>query len=335
MTRRTFLLSTGAAALLPTLKDIELNMSSKESEAKPNHVVIIGGSFAGLAAALQLGRARRHVVIVDTGLPRNRFANHSHGFLTQDGQPPKKILEHALDQLKRYPTVKLINGEAMSAVSKDDLFEISIRGQDTLLTRRLILAYGVRDELPTLSGLKERWGKTVFHCPYCHGYEVKDLPLGVYGKGPSAVHQSIMLKDWSDKVTLFLTDPSSLSVEERERIKKRGVLIIETPAKQLLGSGTDLQAIELANGTKMPIRGLLIAPTYRPSANLHESLGCETTELPNGKYLKVDDLKKTSVNGVYAAGDLARPMHSVTFAVADGSLAGSACHQSMLAEDWH
>ena len=186
--------------------------------------IVVGGSFAGLSAALQLARARRRVAVVDAGERRNRFAATSHGFLGQDGRAPGDIVADARAQLLAYPTVEWIDGEAARASGKADAFLLDTAGGDRLETRRIILSPGVTDELPAILGLRERWGRTVFHCPYCHGYELGDGPIGVLASSSASLHHALMLPDWG-RTTLFLNDAFEPNDDERRQLEDRGVRI--------------------------------------------------------------------------------------------------------------
>lgn len=217
--------------------------------------IVVGGSFAGLAAATQLARARRSVLVVDDGKPRNRFAHHSHGFLGQDGQPPQEILRTAREQLAKYPTVRFLADRATRA-SRSERFSVET-SVGSFRARRLVLAYGMRDLLPEIEGLDELWGTGVFHCPYCHGYEVRDRPLAVLGDGPLALHQAIMLPDWSKDVVLFTHGPSTLDEATRGRLARRGVAIEEGRIARLVADGGALVAIEMRDGRRLRREGFL------------------------------------------------------------------------------
>lgn len=293
-------------------------------------VIVVGGSFAGLAAAIQLGRARKRVLVIDGREPRNRFARHSHGFLGQDGKPPEEILGLARDQLATYSTVTLMKGLVTDARKLDgETFEVEA-GACRYPSRRLILALGLRDILPDVPGLADLWGTGVFHCPYCHGYEVGDRPLGVLGNGEVGFHQAMLLREWSDDLILFTQGRLTVEPAQREALESRGIKVEETPLACLIPNGDDLAAVELKDGRRIPREGLLIAPRSVPSSDLAERLGCEITELSNGRFVKVDEMKETTVKGIYAAGDAARMFGNVSFAVADGVMAGVAAHRSLV-----
>lgn len=292
-------------------------------------VILIGGSFAGLSAAMYVARARRSVCVIDTGLPRNRFAEHSHGFFAQDGSEPGTMLATARAQVALYPTVTFIQGKAVTAAKGPDRFFVILESGDVFEGSRLVLAFGISDELPDLSGLRERWGKSVIHCPYCHGYEFSGKRLGVLNLSPMSGHQAMMTSEWGP-TTFFLNGALPLDKGLLDQIKKRGVAIEPAPVKALHGSGTDLSAIELENGRMVDLDALYIAPRARLNSDIAQQLGCETEEAPYGLMLRTDAQKMTSVPGVFAAGDITRGSHTVAYASADGVTAAIAAHRSLI-----
>jgi thioredoxin reductase (NADPH) len=297
-------------------------------------VIIIGGSFAGQATALQLGRARLRVLLVDAGQPRNRFAKSSHGFLGQDGQAPGSIIQTAIRQLGAYATVALRAGAVVDASAAGDGFRIALADGTEETGKRLILAFGVRDTLPDLPGLSERWGVSVLHCPYCHGYELNQRPLGVLASGELAIHQAMLVPDWGP-TTLFTQGAFTPTTEQRAALARRGAAIEETPVVELLGSAQELDAVRLADGRTVEIAGLFMAPQSAPSSDLAERLGCNFKDGPTGPFIAVDQRQQTSVPGVFAAGDVANPMANATLAAASGVLAASGAHFSLIFGEEH
>lgn len=292
-------------------------------------VIVIGGSYAGMAGALQLARGRRSVAVLDAGIRRNRFAEHSHGLLGQDGKPPALIASEAKAQLLQYPNVTWIEGTADSAEKSGDLFQVTTRDQHTLSAKRLLLATGVTDHLPAITGLQDRWGKNVFHCPYCHGYELNQGPLGVLAVSEASLHQALLIPDWGP-TTLFTNNCFTPNEQQRAQLAARGVTI-ETEAVQEV-SGEQTAIMKLDNGRLVELAGLFVASLTKPASPIAQELGCELAESPVGFYVKTDELKQTSIPGVYAAGDLGRAMGSVTFAIGDGAQAGFAVHRSLIYE---
>ena len=291
-------------------------------------VIVIGGSYAGMAAALQLVRARKTVLVIDAGQRRNRFASHSHGFLGQDGVPPDEIARTARTQLEAYPTLTWRDGTAVAAEGTRDAFTVTTSDGQAHAGRRLLLATGVADQLVPIPGLAERWGQSIFHCPYCHGYELDQGRIGVIGTSPMSTHQAEMLTDWG-QVTLLLHGGVSLDPDARQALARRGVTIDETGIERIDGHAD----VVLADGRRLAFAGLFAAPRCSPSSPLAASLGCELEETPMGIQVKTDAEKKTSISGVFACGDVARVPHSVTLAVADGAWAGVQVHRSLLWPD--
>ena len=303
-------------------------------------VIVVGGSFAGLSAAMQLARARRRVCVVDAGQPRNRFAAASHGFFGQDGEPPLAMIEQARRKLAAYPTVTLRQGTVLSAKpqhsagSPENGFVVVLDDGATMEAHKLVLAFGVQDGLPEIAGLRERWGASVLHCPYCHGYEFAGQRLGVlYHSAGSAMHAQL-ITDWGP-TTLFLNGDATLKAAERERLQALGIAIEPAPIAALEGPGQALQGVRLqatGNGEVgvVPLDALYVAATTRPASPLAEQLGCALDEGPMGPYLRTDANKMTTVPGVYAAGDLTLIRHNATLASAEGVLAGVGAHQALV-----
>jgi thioredoxin reductase len=292
-------------------------------------VIVVGGSFAGLSAAMQLARARRRVLVIDAGRPRNRFAAAAHGFLGQDGKPPREIQQEALRQLLAYPTVAFVEGEAVSASRTDRGFAVVLADGGEAAATCLILAIGMADELPPIPGLQERWGATVLHCPYCHGYEVAGRPLGVLANHALSTHQAGMLPDWGP-TTYFTQGEFEPDPAQAAYLASRGVSIERSPVIELLGAAPALEAVRLVDGRIVPVAALFTAARMRMASPLAEQLGCALDDGPLGPRLRVDDFKQTTVPGVFAAGDAATPMHNATLASASGVMAGVCAHRSLM-----
>lgn len=292
-------------------------------------VIITGGSFAGQAAALQLGRARRRVLLIDSGKPRNRFALTSHGFLGQDGRSPSGIIATATEQLARYATVERRAGEAVDAVATEDGVRLSLADGGEATARRLILATGVRDVLPDLPGLAERWGVSVLHCPYCHGYELNQRPIGVLARSEMALHQAMLVPDWGP-TTLFTQGTFVPTPEQGAALAARGATVEEAPVAELLGQSPALEAVRLADGRTVKLFALFIAPQTKPASDLAERLGCALKDALTGPVIAVDEWQRTSVPGIFAAGDAASPMANATLAAASGVMAAGGAHHSLI-----
>ncbi|MFB3306770.1 NAD(P)/FAD-dependent oxidoreductase [Pseudomonas sp. AMR01] len=276
-------------------------------------VIIVGGSYAGLSAGLQLARARRNIVVIDAGQRRNRFAATSHGFLGQDGQPPQVIAAEGRSQLMEYPTVTWVQDSALEALQQPDGFSIRTRCNGEYQARRLILATGVVDELPAIEGLEERWGKRVFHCPYCHGYELDQGRIGVLATSPLAMHHALMLPDWGT-TTLFTNEVFTPDAEQQVQLDRRGVTVESGKVRRISGERAD---VELDDGRVFSLDGVFTMSRTRISP-LAGQLGCELLEGPTGAYVFTDDMRQTSLAGVFACGDTALAAGSVALAVGEG-----------------
>ncbi|MDH5831664.1 NAD(P)/FAD-dependent oxidoreductase [Luteimonas sp. M1R5S18] len=287
--------------------------------------IVAGGSYAGMAAALQLLRARRRVLVIDAGQRRNRAAATSHGFLTHDGADPAEIARTARAQLARYSTLTWVDDVVVSASGERDAFTVETGGGTSHEGRRLLLAIGVSDALPALPGLAERWGRSVFHCPYCHGYELDRGAIGVIATGPLSLHQALLLAEWGT-VTLLANGALDLDADARASLHQRGVAIEATPVARLDGRADAV----LADGRVLRFAGLFAAPRNAPASDLAQQLGCGLMDTPMGVQIRTDEAKQTTVPGVYACGDAARVPHSVSLAVGDGAWAGAQVHQSLV-----
>lgn len=296
-------------------------------------VVVVGGSFAGLSAAMQLVRARRRVLLIDGGQPRNRWSPAAHGVLALDGMAPADIGAQALRQLQAYPSFSHVQGMAQSAAGESHGFTVqwASAGQAPRMARaaRLVLATGVTDTLPAIPGLAERWGRTVLHCPYCHGFEVGGGALGVLAAFPQSMHQALLLPDWGD-TTYFTQGQFEPNPGEAAQLQARGVRVEPVPVVALLGDAPALQAVRLADGRVLPLRALFTAPRTAMESPLAAELGCAFDDGPTGPHIRVDAGHQTSVPGVFAAGDAASVRHNGTLAAAAGVLAGVSAHASLI-----
>jgi thioredoxin reductase len=289
-------------------------------------VIIVGGSYAGMSAGLQLARARRQVLVIDAGRRRNRFASHSHGFLGQDGRDPGTIVSEARDQLLAYPTVEWVSQPAIQASTSDAGFTVTVESGEQFAARRLVLATGVVDELPEVPGVSERWGQRVFHCPYCHGYELGGGQIGVLAASPLAIHHALMLPDWGP-TTLLLNGVFEPDADQLASLATRGVTVIDEPVLSVGGEQAD---VTLASGRVIKFAGLFTQPRTRMSSPLAAQLGCEFEVGPTGEFIKVDAMRETNICGVFACGDAAIGAGNVAIAVGEGARTGSAAHQSLI-----
>lgn len=295
--------------------------------------VIVGGGPAGLSAALALGRSRRDVLVLDSGEYRNAPAAHSHNFLTRDGTPPDEMRRIAREQLEPYP-VRIETGRVEGATGTSGDFRLDLASGETIAARTVVIAAGVRDELPPVPGIDEIWGTTAVHCPYCDGWEHRDRPMAFLGRGAAAdqmaMHMGPLLRNLTADLVMLTDGPSGLTDAARARLEAFGIALDERPIARLVSHDGQLESVRFADGDELARAVLFIAPTPRPNNALGVALGCEVaTEGPVPGQLVVDLLGQTSVPGVYAAGDLTARAPSVALAVASGSMTGAGVNMAL------
>ncbi|MFJ6380038.1 NAD(P)/FAD-dependent oxidoreductase [Kitasatospora sp. NPDC092039] len=293
--------------------------------------VVVGAGAAGLNAALVLGRARRRVAVVDAGEPRNAPAAHLHGYLSRDGMPPAALLAVGREEVARYG-VDLVDARVEhieSDGSDRPGFVVHLAGGPVLHARRVVVATGLRDGLPELPGLTERWGRDVLHCPYCHGWEVRDRPLGVLGTGPGAVGQALLLRQWSADVVL-LAHTVVPTDAERERLAARGVRVVEGRIVRLVSDGGRLRGVELADGQVVPREAVFVFPRPVPRDALLFGLDCARDD---DGWVTTDRTGRTSLPGVWAVGNVADPRAQVVTAAGAGAAAAFALDHDLAAEE--
>jgi thioredoxin reductase len=296
-------------------------------------VVVIGGGAAGLSGALALSRARRSVLVVDAGAPRNAPAGHVHNYLAREGIPPGELLAIGRAEATGYGA-EIRTGSVTGLRALDGGgFEVRL-GATVVEARRLLVATGLVDELPPVPGLAERWGRTVLHCPYCHGWEVRDQPIGILGTGPLAVHQALLWRQWSADVTLFRHTAPEPTADERTRLRARGIELETAPVVGVEG-GAD---VRLADGRLVPRQALVVAPGFTARTDLLAPLGLAPVEMELdgtvlGTHLAVGPTGETTVPGVYAAGNVTDPRGQVLGSAAAGLLAGAAINGDLIEED--
>jgi len=296
-------------------------------------VVIVGTGPAGLSAALTLGRARRATLVIDGGPGRNAPSDGVHNFLSRDGITPSDLRKIALEQLTAYPGVQIRAALAVGVEATDGEFALVLAGGDRVRARRLLLATGVLDELPAIAGLAERWGHGVVHCPYCHGWERRDLPLAVLALGEAGVRQAIHLRRFSPDVVLCLGAAFELDEDQRKLLSASDVTVVEQPLTGVGGDGATVQWLDFADGSRLDRSALFVHAPLRQRSDLPTQLGCQI--LDDGA-VEINDLGQTSVPGVYAAGDMARrptlPLAGaqVILAAAEGTLAAIVIDQELL-----
>lgn len=281
--------------------------------------IIIGGSYAGLSAAMALGRSLRKVLIIDSGIPCNRQTPHSHNFLTQDGKTPKEVSTLAKQQVEKYDTIKFYQGFATSGIKTENGFEITTDANDKFSTNKLIFATGIKDIMPDIKGFVECWGISVIHCPYCHGYEYRNQNTGIIANGEAAFHLASLVNNLTDNITILTDGKADFNIEQIDKLEKHRIRVIETKISELEHNNGYIQNVIFSDGTKMPFDAAYAAIPFAQHSNIPDLLGCELTE--HG-HIKVDHLQKTSIDGVFACGDNSTMMRSIASAVYSGSLAG-------------
>ena len=288
-------------------------------------VIIVGGSYAGMSAALQLLRARRSVLVIDAGERRNRFADRSHGFLGHDGVAASDIARTSRKQLEAYPTLTWIDGKALQVEGAIDRFSVTASDGQAHLGRRVMFATGVADQLPDVTGLAERWGKSVFHCPYCHGYELDRGKIGVIAASPMSAHQAEIVSEWGE-LTFLSNGAVELDTETRRVLEARQISIEPALIDRIEG----VADVVLSDGRRLAFAGLFTAPACAPASPIADQAGCVLEETPMGVQIRTDQAKQTSIAGIFAAGDVARAPHSLALAVGDGAWAGAQVHRSLV-----
>lgn len=317
-----------AVMLLP------LTIFKKNNQMKENNsfdVIIIGGSYAGFSAAMALGRSLRNVLIIDSGMPCNKQTPHSHNFITQDGASPAAITEKAKKQVLQYETIKFYTCTVTTAIKVVNSFEIKTSSDDVFKTKKLLFSTGVKDLFPDIKGFAACWGISVLHCPYCHGYEVKNKEIGVIGNGDIGIEFVKLIHNWTKQLTLFTNGKSTLTAEQTDKMKSHSIKIIENEINSFEHSNGNIQNVVFNDGSKIHVAALFARPGFEQHCDIPQKLGCQLTEQG---YIKVDIFQKTSVNGIYAAGDNTTMFRAVSAAVAAGSIAGAVINHELIDESF-
>ena len=294
-------------------------------------VIIVGGSYAGLSAAMALGRSLRNVLIIDSGLPCNRQTPHSHNFITQDGEKPAVIAEKAKKQVLKYDTVKFLTDFAVSGIKTDKGFEISTQSGKVFSAKKLIFATGLKDIMPNIKGFSECWGISVLHCPYCHGYEVKNEKTGIIANGYGAFHFARLISNWTKDLTLFTNGKSQLTQEQTDEIKRHNIAIVEKEISSLKHKEGVMEEIIFADNSTFQLQTIYSRPPFEQHCKIPELLGCELTDQG---LIKVDAFQKTTVDNVFACGDSINPLRSVPYAVSTGNNTGVFLNNAMVEEEF-
>lgn len=305
-------------------------MKYMDSEQERTDVVIVGGGPAGLSAALSLGRARRRVIVVDAGKPRNRTAAHMHGVLGHDGLSPLRLLELGRKEATGYG-VRFIHGEVTAARIDGAAIEVDT-ADETIRTRRLLVATGLDDDLPDIPGLRQQWGRGVVVCPYCDGWEHRDEVIGIVATSPRSVDQAQLLRQWSDRVVYFANALGEPSADEMDALVRRGIRFEPGSVAGLRIDDDQVTGVEL-DGRVVPVGVVFTGPTPRPRDALLRSLGAATTDGPLGTWVEIDDDGRTSVPGVWAVGNVVNVRANVSVSLGLGSLVAGALNAELVGDD--
>lgn len=292
-------------------------------------VIIVGGSVAGLSAATYLGRMRWQTLVVDSGKPCNRFSHASHGFLTRDGVDPAELLRIGREQVLAYPTVQFRSGLVTAIQPQANGFQVTLETGETVATRKVVLAAGVRDLLPELANVEQFWGRSAVHCPFCDGWEVRDQPLAVQGNGEQAMHRARLLLNLANDLVICTDGPATFSEDNWAFLRAHQVRVIETPLIGLEGEGDQLHTLHFADGSTLARHAIFLNLKTSQHPDLVTTLGCEVDEMG---FVQVDAQGRTNVAGVYAAGDMANPMRAVIFAASQGAAVGVWLNMALMAD---
>ncbi|CAN1575307.1 TrxB Thioredoxin reductase [Flavobacteriaceae bacterium] len=332
-TRRKFIKQSTLALTAMTLPFL-LTSFTKYNNMKDNknyEVIIIGGSYAGLSAAMALGRALRNVLIIDSGKPCNSQTPHSHNFLTQDGKAPKDIAKIAIQQVEKYKTIKFYNGLAISGQKIENGFEITTKAGDKFNAKKLIFATGVKDIMPNIIGFSECWGISVIHCPYCHGYEYKNEKTGILANGDIAFELGKLINNWTKDLTIFTNGKATLTEVQFSKLKKHNIKIVEKEIDYFAHKNGIMESIIFKDNTSETIKALYARPKFDQNSEITKLLGCEITEQ---NFIKINPFQQTSQHGIYACGDNSSMMRSVSYAIATGGIAGSMLNRELIEEEF-
>lgn len=294
-------------------------------------VIIIGGSYAGLSAAMALGRSLRHVLIIDSGLPCNRTTPHSHNFLTQDGEKPAVIAQKAMEQVLQYPTVQFLDDLALSGTKTDKGLEINTQSGKSFRAKKLVVATGIKDNLPEIKGFDACWGISVIHCPYCHGYEYRNQQTGIMANGERAFHLASLVHNLTDNLTIFTSGKADFTAEQRAKLNKHKIAVIEAEIAEIAHEKGHIRQVLFKDGHKKDFSAVYAAVPFRQHSDIPLDLGCVLTEQG---HLQVDMFQRTSVPGIYACGDNSMMMRSVANAVYSGNITGAMVNKDLVDEQF-
>ena len=296
---------------------------------KDPEVIILGGSYAGLSAAMALGRSMRKVLVIDSGLPCNRQTPHSHNFLTQDGENPAEIGRKAKEQVLAYPTVGWLEDTALKGEKTQNGFLITTASGQSFTAKKLVVATGIKDVLPDLKGFAECWGISVVHCPYCHGYEIRNKKTGILANGEKAFHLASLVNNLTDDLSILTSGQAEFSPEQLAKLERHQIKIVESEVVEIEHGNGELKNLLFKDGSKAHFDAIYAPVPFEQHSDIPASLGCELTE---HDHIKIDHLQRTSIPGVYACGDNSSGMRSVANAVSSGNLTGGMVNKELTDE---
>lgn len=293
-------------------------------------VIIIGGSYSGLASAMALGRALRNVLLIDSEKPCNEQTPHSHNFLTQDGNTPKQIATTAKQQVLKYNTIKFQKGIAVSATKEDFGFAVKTNSDEIFKAKKLIFATGLKDIFPKIEGFESCWGISILHCPFCHGYEVRNEETGIFANGEMGFEYARLISNWTSKLTIFTNGKSTFTKEQTEKLSSKNIQIIEKEILKVNHSNGKVESIEFSDNLKAKVKAIYARPEFEQHCKIPIDLGCEINEQG---LLKVDTFQKTTVKNIYACGDNSA-MRSLAVAVSTGTMTGVVANKDLIEEEF-
>ena len=311
-----------------------MNLSLNNNEMildKKKDVIIIGGSYAGLSAAMSLARSLRKVLVIDSGSPCNQQTPHSHNFITQDGEKPAAIAAKAKAQVLTYETVEFVNELAVTVTKKEGGLIVRIQGGNEFEGKKIVLATGIKDVMPDIEGFDQCWGISVVHCPYCHGYELRNTKTAIMANGDKAFHLASLVNNLTDDITLLSSGKANFTSEQSAKLNKHNIRIIENEITAIEHHHGFVKNVVFNDGSKIPFEGVYAAIPFTQHTDIPASLGCELTA---EGYLKVDAFQKTTVDGVYACGDNCGSMRSVAHAVYSGNFTGAIINKELTDEQF-
>ena len=331
MTRRDVIKQGGLSALALAIPGslAALTNYNPMREIEKFDVIIIGGSYAGLSAAMALGRSLRNVLIIDSGIPCNRQTPRSHNFITHDGEKPSVIAEKAKSQVLKYNSVKFLNDVAVSATKNENGFTLTTQKGAVMEAKKLVFATGIKDTMPDIKGIAECWGISVVHCPYCHGYEFRDKSTGIIADGARGFHLASMVNNLTKDLTLLTNSKADFTEEQLVKFKKNKVEIIETTITEVKHKNGIVRSVLFSDGSQRSFDALYAALPFTQHSDIPKSLGCEFTE-PG--HIKVSPFQETTISGVFACGDNSSMMRSVANAVYAGNVTGAVVNGKLVEE---